>query len=547
MRKQGTAASKGYAAGYIYLKKNVELILETGPARDRAAETARLRRAQAEARAQLTALRARTAKELGEDAALIFDTHLMFLDDPDFMGRVEAAIVESGKNAMAAVADVTTDYLGIFSQMDDEYMRERAADVTDVSDRLLHLLAGHAPVVVALGEDTIVAAHDLTPSDTASLDKDKVVAFITDKGGKTSHTAIMARSLEIPAVVGLGTITRIVKDGDFVIVDGNSGEVIIDPDEATIRHYEGLRAAYQAERARLVRFRDVETRSRDGKRIEVSANIGRPEEVEAVLDNGADGIGLFRTEFLYMDRDALPTEDEQFEAYAYVLKKMGDKPVVIRTLDIGGDKHLPYLPMPVESNPFLGYRAIRLCLDRPELFKVQLRALLRASVHGNLKVMFPMISGIEEYRAAMAIVEECRQELDRAGIAYKPDIAWGSMIEIPSAAVIADQIAAEADFLSLGTNDLIQYSLACDRMSEKVSYLYDPLHPAVQRLIKMTIEGAHAQGKWCGMCGEMAGDEELIPGLLAMGLDEFSMAAASVLAARQIILANDSNEAAGRS
>lgn len=543
MIKYGTAVSKGYAAGYIFLKKDAELVIETGPAKDIINEMIRFKKAQADARTQLTEIRDQIAIELGEDEASIFDAHIMFLEDPDFIGGVEQQIIGLGKNAMAAISDVTENFLQIFQAMDDEYMKERASDVKDVSDRMLHLLAGHTAPVLALDENTIIAAHDLTPSDTAGLDKSKVIAFITDKGGRTSHTAIMARSLEIPAVVGLGEITKVVKDGDFVIVDGNRGEVIIDPDEATLKHYEALRAEYLEERSELLRFRDVETRSRDGKRIEVSANIGRPEDVDAVIENGADGIGLFRTEFLYMDRADLPSEEEQLKAYSYVLKKMGTKPVIIRTLDIGGDKQLPYLPMPVEMNPFLGYRAIRLCLDRPELFKVQLRALLRASMFGNLKVMFPMISGVGEYRAAMKIVEECRQELDREAIQYRDDIQWGSMIEIPSAAVIADQMAEEADFLSIGTNDLIQYTLACDRMSEKVSYLYDPMHPAVQRLIKMTIDGAHSKGKWCGMCGEMAGDEETIPGLLAMGLDEFSMAAASILGARQIILENDSDQA----
>ena len=542
MIKYGTAASKGYAAGYIFLKKDDELVIETGPAKDIINEMIRFKKAQADARVQLTEIRDQIAIELGEDEAAIFDAHMMLLEDPDFIGGVEQEIIGQGKNAMAALEDVTKNTLQIFNAMDDEYMRERASDIKDVSDRMQHLLAGHTKPVLILDENTIIAAHDLTPSDTAGLDKSKVIAFITDKGGQTSHTAIMARSLEIPAVVGMGEITRVVKTGDFVIVDGNSGEVIIDPDQATIKLYEDLRTQYLEERSELMRFRDVETRSRDGKRIEVSANIGRPEDVDAVIENGADGIGLFRTEFLYMDRSDLPSEEEQLKAYSYVLKKMGTKPVIIRTLDIGGDKQLPYLPMPVEMNPFLGYRAIRLCLDRPELFKVQLRALLRASVSGNLKVMFPMISGVGEYRAAMKIVEECRQELDREGIKYRNDIQWGSMIEIPSAAVIADQMAEEADFLSIGTNDLIQYTLACDRMSEKVSYLYDPMHPAVQRLIKMTIDGAHSKGKWCGMCGEMAGDEETIPGLLAMGLDEFSMAAASILGARQIILENDSDQ-----
>lgn len=346
----------------------------------------------------------------------------------------------------------------------------------------------------------------------------------------------MARTLEIPAVVGLGNITTSVKNGDTVIVDGIEGVAIINPDEATINEYKARLEKFKAEQEELKKLIDVKTTTKSGRRIEVCGNIGKPEDIDQVLANGGDGVGLFRTEFLYMDRDEAPTEDEQFEAYKYVLEKADGKQVVIRTLDIGGDKTLPYLPLPEEMNPFLGYRAIRLCLDRKDIFRVQIRALLRASVYGNLAVMFPMISGLEEFQQAKAFVEECKAELKAEGIAYSDSIQWGIMVEIPAAAVYADELAKHVDFFSIGTNDLIQYTLAADRMSEKVSYLYNPMHPAVLRLIKMTIDGAHKHGKWVGMCGEMAGDERAIPTLVEYGLDEFSMSATSILTAKKIIM-----------
>jgi phosphotransferase system enzyme I (PtsI) len=413
------------------------------------------------------------------------------------------------------------------------------ADVKDVGRRLLNNLSGVAEdELSSLPENTIVVAHDLTPSDTAQLDKSKVVAFLTDIGGKTSHSAIMARTLEIPAVVGMADITCSVSSGDLVIVDGVKGEVLINPDAGTLSRYRAIKDSYEAEKKQLRSLIGKNVVDKNGRHIEIAANIGSPEDVSKVLENGADGIGLFRTEFLYMDRESMPDEDEQYEAYKTVLEKMEYKPVVIRTLDIGGDKRLKYLDMPDELNPFLGYRATRLCLDRPEIFKIQLRALLRASVYGNLKIMFPMISSLREFIAAKEILDECRNELKAEGICFSEDIELGIMVEIPSAALTADELAKHVDFFSIGTNDLIQYTIAADRMNEKVSYLYEPMHPAVLKLIRMTIEEAHKAGKWCGMCGEMASDETAIPTLLEYGLDEFSMSASSILSTKKIILSN---------
>lgn len=541
MIKKGIPASRGYALGYVYLKEDIELLVERGFTQDSRAERMKLREAVEEARKQLLQLREKTSREVGEADACIFDAHIMFLDDPEFTGAVEAEIEATRVNAMWALSEITKRHIRTFTAMEDSTMKERIEDLRDVSQRVLRILSGFAEAQDITEENTVVVANDLTPSDTATLDKNKVIAFVTNIGSRTSHTAIMARTLGIPAVVGLGDITSDLRNGELVIVDGFRGEIIIDPDADTIEDYNNRKAAYLNEQEDLLALRDVETRSRDGKRIEVSANIGWPHDVDNALANGAEGIGLYRTEFLYMDRTDLPTEDEQLEAYKYVLERMGDKPVIIRTLDIGGDKRLPYMDMPRELNPFLGYRAIRLSLDQPDIFKAQLRALLRASIYGNLRVMFPLISNIEEYREAMEIVEICQDELREEGIEFRDDIQWGIMIEVPAAAVIADELATEVDFLSIGTNDLIQYTLAVDRMSEKVSYLYDTMHPAVIRLIQMTIDGAHSQGKWVGMCGEMAGDEDAIPLLMSMGLDEFSMHAATILNAKRIIMENDAD------
>ncbi|MGL4572121.1 MAG: phosphoenolpyruvate--protein phosphotransferase [Clostridium sp.] len=535
--KKGIAASKGYAIGKVFLQEHEEIVITDEKITDVALEKDKLQKALDASKEQLEKIKVKAADEMGEEKAAVFEAHITLLDDPEFTGAMAMEIENNNTNAMKAVENVTNSFVAIFESMDNDYMRERAADIKDVSKRIISNLAGRGGEAFAITEgNTIVVAEDLTPSDTAQLDRSKVVAFLTNIGGRTSHSAIMARTLEIPAIVGLGDITTSVKTGDSIIVDGIEGIAIINPDEATVKEYEAKREVFRAEQEELKKLIEVKTVTKSGKRIEVCGNIGKAADVEGVLANGGDGIGLFRTEFLYMDRDSAPTEEEQYEAYKYVLENMDGKQVVIRTLDIGGDKTLPYLPLPEEMNPFLGYRAIRLCLDRKEIFKVQLRALLRASVCGNLAVMFPMISGIQEFRSAKEVVEECILELKAEGKEYSDSIQWGIMVEIPAAAVMADELAKEVDFFSIGTNDLIQYTLAADRMSEKVSYLYNPMHPAVLRLIKMTIDGAHKHGKWVGMCGEMAGDETAIPTLVEYGLDEFSMSASSILGAKKIIL-----------
>ena len=535
--KKGIAASKGYAIGTVFLQEHEEIVITDQKVTDVAAEKEALQKSLDASRAQLEKIKEKAATEMGEEKAAVFEAHITLLDDPEFTGAMAMEIESNSINAMKAVDNVTNMFVSIFESMEDVYMRERAADIKDVSKRIIANLAGKGADAFAITEaNTVVVAHDLTPSDTAQLDRSKVVGFITNIGGRTSHAAIMARTLEIPAVLGLGDITSVVKTGDKIIVDGITGDVIINPSEDVIAEYEAKKEKFKAEQEELKKLIDVKTTTKSGKRVEVCGNIGKPEDVLGVIANGGDGVGLFRTEFLYMDRDNAPTEEEQYESYKFVLEKMEGKQVVIRTLDIGGDKTLPYLPLPEEMNPFLGYRAIRLCLDRKEIFKVQLRALLRASVYGNLCVMFPMISGLEEFQNAKAVVEECKAELRAEGKEYSDSIQWGIMVVIPAAAVYADELAKHVDFFSIGTNDLIQYTLAADRMSEKVSYLYNPMHPAVLRLIKMTIDGAHKHGKWVGMCGEMAGDEAAIPTLVEYGLDEFSMSATSILNAKKIIL-----------
>jgi len=539
--KKGIAASKGYGIGSVFIKKPEEMKVACNISAEVNVEEekARLTSAIEASREQLSRIKDKVEAEVGAEEAMVFESHMMLLDDPEFTGQALQNVENNKISADNAVQELIDTYVAIFASIDDEYLRERMADVKDVGSRLMKNLCGGAEDELSdLPENTIVVAHDLTPSDTAQLDKNKVAAFLTNIGGKTSHSAIMARTLEIPAVVGMADITEAVKNGDVVIVDGVKGEVVINPDDETINRYRELKAAYDEERKQLQSLIGKSIVDKNGRHLEIAANIGSPDDMGKVLENGADGIGLFRTEFLYMDRDAMPTEDEQYEAYRTVLEKMENKPVVIRTLDIGGDKRLNYLEMPEEMNPFLGYRATRMCLDRPEIFKIQLRALLRASVYGNLKIMFPMISSLKEFIAARDVLNECRAELKEEGIECSDSIEVGIMVEIPSAALTADELAKHVDFFSIGTNDLIQYTIAADRMNEKVSYLYEPMHPAVLKLIRMTIEEAHKAGKWCGMCGEMASDEAAIPTLLEYGLDEFSMSASAILSTKKLILSN---------
>ena len=535
--KKGIPASEGYAIGTAFLKGRDEINLSEEKTVNVEQEKAKVATAIENSRAQLEKLREKPRLEMGEDAAAILECQLQFLDDPEFTGAAMANIEANRLSASKEIYDIMNTYAEIFSHLDDEYLRERKADINDVGMRLLKNLTGKTGNGFGnLPENAVIIAHDLTPSDTAQIDRSRVAAFVTDIGGPTSHSAIMARTLEIPAVVGTGNITASVKTGDLMIVDGYEGMVIVNPDVDTVTLWRNKKAGYEHERNQLKELIHTKTITKAGKHVILAGNIGNPEDVEKAIENGAEGIGLFRSEFLYMDREELPTEEEQFQAYKQVAEKMEDKPVVIRTLDIGGDKKLPYLPLPGEMNPFLGLRAIRLCLERKDIFRSQLRAILRVSTYGNIRIMFPMISCLAEFLKAKGFLLECMSELKDEGKSFNEKIEIGMMIEIPAAAIAADELAKEADFFSIGTNDLIQYTLAVDRLNEKVSYLYNPMHPAVLRLIKMTIEAAHQEGKWCGMCGEMAGDPNAIPMLLEYGLDEFSMNASSILEARKIII-----------
>ncbi|OEL00032.1 phosphoenolpyruvate--protein phosphotransferase [Staphylococcus saprophyticus] len=539
----GIAASDGVAIAKAYLLVEPDLSFDSEKVSDVDAEIAKFNNAIQTSKVELTKIRNNAEQNLGADKAAIFDAHLLVLDDPELIQPIEEKIKNEQVNAPTALSDVTGQFITIFESMDNEYMKERAADIRDVSKRVLaHILGIELPNPSMIDESVVIIGNDLTPSDTAQLNKEFVQGFVTNIGGRTSHSAIMSRSLEIAAVVGSKSITQEVKQGDMIIVDGLTGEVIIDPTEDEVIAYQNKRERFFEDKQELQKLRDEETTTIDGRHAELAANIGTPNDLKGVIENGAEGIGLYRTEFLYMGRDEMPTEDEQFEAYKKVLETMEDKRVVVRTLDIGGDKELPYLNLPEEMNPFLGYRAIRLCLDQPDIFRPQLRALLRASAFGKLNIMFPMVATIQEFRDAKALLLEEKDNLTNEGIEVSDDIELGIMVEIPSTAALADVFAKEVDFFSIGTNDLIQYTMAADRMSERVSYLYQPYNPSILRLVKQVIEASHKEGKWTGMCGEMAGDEIAIPLLLGLGLDEFSMSATSVLKARRQIKGLSQNE-----
>lgn len=543
---KGIAASDGIAVAKAYLLTEPDLTFNKISVENSDSEIDRLKAALNKASKELEIIRSKAAESLGEKEAQVFDAHLMVLSDPELIGSIESSIVDNKINAESGLKEVTDMFIGMFEGMEDNpYMQERAADIKDVTKRVLsHLLGVKLPNPSMIDEEVIVVAHDLTPSDTAQLNRQFVKAFVTDIGGRTSHSAIMARSLEIPAIVGTKEITSFVKEGDLIIIDGLEGDVIVHPESTDVETYEAKAKVFADQKAEWDKLKDEPTITADGKHIELAANIGTPKDLVGVKSNGGEAVGLYRTEFLYMDSPDFPTEEAQFEAYKEVLEGMEGKAVVVRTMDIGGDKELPYLTLPHEMNPFLGYRAIRICLAQPDMFRTQLRALLRASVFGQLRIMFPMIATLQEFRQAKGMLMEEKAKLVSEGVDVSNDIEVGIMIEIPAAAVIADKFAKEVDFFSIGTNDLIQYTMAADRMNERVSYLYQPYNPSILRLIKNVIDASHKEGKWTGMCGEMAGDQTAVPLLVGLGLDEFSMSASSILKTRSLMKRLDTKQMA---
>ena len=534
---KGIAASPGISIAKAFRLQDPDLTVIQSRVSNPGEEIIRFEKAIDKSRKELKVIQDYATKELGEDKAEIFAAHLLILEDPELINPIKDKIANDRVNAEFALNEVAVMFVSMFENMENQYMKERAADIKDVTKRVLANLLGVSisnPSMIS--EEVIIIAEDLTPSDTAQLNRKYAKGFTTDIGGRTSHSAIMARSLEIPAVVGTKTVTSTIENGMNVIIDGLDGKVIVNPNEDEVKLYQKKKVAYEAQKAEWAKLVHEKTVTSDDYEVELVANIGTPQDVQGVLDNGGEGVGLYRTEFLYMGRDTFPTEEEQFEAYKSVLERLGDKPVVVRTLDIGGDKELSYLNLPKEMNPFLGYRAIRLCLEMQDMFRTQLRALLRASIFGNLKIMFPMIATLDEFREAKSILIEEKEKLQKNDVKVSDHIEVGIMVEIPSTAVLADVFAKEVDFFSIGTNDLIQYTFAADRMNEQVSYLYQPYNPAILRLVKNVIDAAHNEGKWVGMCGEMAGDEIAIPILIGLGLDEFSMSATSILPARSQIL-----------
>lgn len=541
---KGIAASDGIAAAKAYMLVQPDLSFSETSIDDSEAEIKRLDDAVEASKSELELIKQKATENLGEEEAQVFEAHLTILADPELLGQIKDKIKNDKVNAEAALKSVTDMFIEMFEAMtDNAYMQERAGDIRDVTKRIMsHLLGVTLPNPALIQEEVIIVAHDLTPSDTAQLDRNYVKGFITDIGGRTSHSAIMSRTLEIPAVVGSGSATTDIQEGEMVIIDGINGDALVDPTDAELADYKQKAAEFAAQKEEWARLKDAKSVSADGKEVLLGANIGTPDDVLGANDNGAEAVGLFRSEFLYMNSNELPTEDEQYEAYKSALEGMNGKQVVVRTMDIGGDKELPYLPLPEEQNPFLGYRAIRICLNRQDIFRTQLRALLRASKYGRLAIMFPMIATVQEFKDAKAIFEEEKANLVASGVEVSDDIQVGMMMEIPAAAMIADKLAKYADFFSIGTNDLIQYSMAADRGNERVSYLYQPYNPSILRLIKNIIDASHKEGKWTGMCGEMAGDQIAVPLLLGLGLDEFSMSATSILKTRSLIKKLDSKE-----
>lgn len=541
---KGTSASAGIGIGKAVIVEETELIISKTPVEDAEAEKSRFQSAVKLAMEQTEALAKDLATRVGEKEAEILNGHILLLSDPMLVGEIESTI--SGENVVSeyAVEAVCNTYADMFASMGDELMQQRATDMRDIKTRIQKILLGVSSVdIAALPMGSVIVAKDLTPSMTAGINPANVTGIVTELGGKTSHSAILARALEIPAVVALEGFLGKVTEGADLVLDGSDGTVFINPDESVKAEYAAKRDAFLKEKKELEQYIGKPTITKDGVTVELVANIGKPEDVEKVIQYDGEGVGLFRTEFLFMDRTAMPTEDEQFEAYKRVASALNGKPVIIRTLDIGGDKEIPYMGLSKDENPFLGYRAIRFCLDRKEdVYKPQLRALLRASAFGNIRIMVPMVTCLEEIREAKALVEEMKKELDEKGIAYKKDIEIGIMVETAAASLMADVFAKEVDFFSIGTNDLTQYTMSVDRGNDKVSYLYSPLNPAVLRSIRHVIECGRKEGIMVGMCGEAASDPTMIPLLLAFGLNEFSMSASAILNARKLITGYSTKE-----
>lgn len=534
----GILASPGIAFGKALLLKEDEIVIDRKKiSADKVdQEVERFLSGRAKASAQLEVIKTKAGETFGEEKEAIFEGHIMLLEDEELEQEIIALIKDKHMTADAAANEVIDGQATALEELDDEYLKERAADVRDIGKRLLRNILGLAIIdLSAIQDEVILVAADLTPSETAQLNLKKVLGFITDAGGRTSHTSIMARSLELPAIVGTGSITAQVKNGDYLILDAVNNQVLINPSNEQIEALRSLQVQVAEEKAELAKLKDLPAITLDGHQVEVCANIGTVRDVEGAERNGAEGVGLYRTEFLFMDRDALPTEEEQFAAYKAVAEACGSQAVIVRTMDIGGDKELPYMNFPKEENPFLGWRAVRIAMDRKEILRDQVRAILRASAFGKLRIMFPMIISVEEVRALKKEIEIYKQELRDEGKAFDESIEIGVMVETPAAATIARHLAKEVDFFSIGTNDLTQYTLAVDRGNDMISHLYQPMSPSVLNLIKQVIDASHAEGKWTGMCGELAGDERATLLLLGMGLDEFSMSAISIPRIKKII------------